>query len=86
MVTKTLNGPGGLTIELDSAQIFPDDPGQGTPAMVYLLGGAEATYWWAADNGSLYTNDGRDIELSSQQCNWLHAQEDAVAEFIDSNS
>jgi len=34
MPKQTLKGPEGLIIKLDSDQIFPDDPGQGTPAMV----------------------------------------------------
>jgi hypothetical protein len=52
---KTLTGPEGIRLELDSAEIFPDDPGQGTPAMVYL-GNHSATYWWATGEGSLYSN------------------------------
>jgi hypothetical protein len=83
MTTKTLTGPSGIRIELDSAQIFPDDPGQGTPAMVYVdsakARGMSATYWCAADTGEL---DGMPV-LSSKQVDWLHAQDEAVAAFIE---
>lgn len=36
---ETLHGPGGVRLELDKTQVFPDDPGQGTPAMVYYKDG-----------------------------------------------
>lgn len=31
---KTLYGPRGVRLHLDSNEIYPDDPGAGTPAMV----------------------------------------------------
>lgn len=31
---KTLTGPRGIKLILDSGEIYPDDPGNGTPAMV----------------------------------------------------
>ena len=82
MTKKTIKGPGGIRIELDSAEIFPDDPGQGTPAMVYL-GGYSATYWCAADTGEL---DCGEKQLSITQCNWLHEVEDEVNAFVEDNA
>lgn len=79
---KTLHGPGGLTLVLDSAEIFPDDPGQGTPAMVYL-GRNSATYGCAVHFGEL---DCGEKELSATQVNWLDAQEEIVWTFIEENS
>jgi hypothetical protein len=38
-----------------------------------------ATYWCAADTGEL---DGMPV-LSSKQVDWLHAQDEAVAAFIE---
>lgn len=77
MTKQTLIGPNGLRLELDSAEIFPDDPGQGTPAMVYLRG-ESATYWCALNEGEV----DREVMNSSQQA-WLEQQEDAVAEFLE---
>jgi hypothetical protein len=80
---KTLQGPGGISIVLDSAQIFPDDPGAGTPAMVYFNPyGKEysATFYCALDTGELECGE---HTLSITHCNWLAAQENTVAEFLD---
>ena len=87
--TKTLTGPGGLTIELDRSQVFPDDPGNGTPAMVVLTKGRQtyrATYTCASNEGTV-TSDGYHCEeytLSDRQVNWLHEQEDSIEEFLNS--
>ena len=69
----------GLTLELDSDQIFPEDPGQGTPAMVYS-GIHSGTFHAAMETGEL---DGGDFLLSQGQQQWLVDQEDNVNEFID---
>jgi hypothetical protein len=81
---KTLTGPQGLRIVLDSDQIFPDDPGNGTPAMVHVEGKGDATYWFAQGEGIVYGRDG-DVPLTATQSNWLNAQEDAVAAFLEAN-
>ena len=77
---KTLNGPGGIRIVLDKAEVIPDDPGQGTPAMVYLLD-KSATYWCASGEGEVTGNRGT-RQLTPEQCKWLNDQEDAVTEFL----
>ena len=82
MTTQTLSGPNGLRLVLDSAQIFPDDPGQGTPAMVYH-GNASATYWCACGEGELLGPNCEGVPLSYQQNAWLEQQEDMVNEFIE---
>ena len=83
---KTLHGPAGLRVLLDSAEIFPDDPGQGTPAMVQLFD-YSATYGCAADTGELSSDrHGGYRELTSAQLNWLQAQEDEVNTFIEQHS
>lgn len=69
----------GLRIVLDSSEIFPDDPGQGTPAMVYVVDRhASATYWCALNEGEI-----EDVQLTTTQSNWLELQENNVSEFID---
>lgn len=48
----------GWRLELDRDQIIPDNPGEGTPAMVYSPNDKGAgTYWCAIDNGEVGTND-----------------------------
>lgn len=86
MVTKTLSGPQGIRIELDSAQIFPDDPGQGTPAMVHL-GRESCTFQWACGEGYMYSDHGDEEKpFTSAQMAWLEAQADTVSDFIDGNA
>lgn len=75
----TLTGPGGLRIVLDSAEVYPDDPGQGTPAMVHL-GRHSATFACALDTGEL---DCGEKALTITQENWLQAQEETVWNFLE---
>ena len=81
---KTYSGPDGITLVLDSSEIFPNDPGQGTPAMVYTRGGG-ATYWCASDTGTVMDARGNDVDLSVAQCEWLDTMADTVDAFIDTN-
>ena len=79
----TLNGPGGLKVHLDASEIFPDDPGAGTPALVKLRVGQKtysASYWCAADTGEL---DCGDHQLTQNQCDWLNDIEDQVNGWIE---
>lgn len=77
MDKRTLHGP-GIRIELDKTEVFPDDPGAGTPAMVYV-GRASATFWCALDTGELW---GGNVELTDRQVKWLHEQYAEVNEFL----
>lgn len=78
---KTLRGPNGIRIELDSSEVVPNDPGAGTPAMVYL-GNDCATFWCAMDYGCLQD----DTELSERQSRWLDEQEETVNAFVEAYS
>ena len=49
----SLKGPGGIIVTLDSTQIFPADPGNGTPAMVFLPFKGHATFWCAQVEGEV---------------------------------
>lgn len=72
-------GPGGLRLELDPAQVFPDDPGQGTPALV-VLGKWSATFTCALNEGVL---DGPcERELTNAQMAWLEKQEEYVNRYL----
>ncbi len=77
MTKEILRGPNGIRIELDSTEIFPADPGQGTPAMVYL-GQRSATYWCAVDTGEL---DG-EYALNRRDLQWLGEQDERVGAFL----
>lgn len=81
---KNLYGPGRLRVELDTEQVFPDDPGNGTPAMVFLpFGRGCSTYWCAREVGTVDGGQrGGEIPLTDAQCEWLWSIEDAVEDFI----
>lgn len=50
-MTATFKGPEGLRLELDAGQIFPEDPGQGTPVLVVLANGDSGTYGCVTSEG-----------------------------------
>jgi hypothetical protein len=80
---KTLQGP-GIRIELDTDEVIPDDPGAGTPAMVYVTGpvAGQATYWCALDTGEIDTGRHGYRDLTPAQSAWLERQLDAVNDFL----
>lgn len=65
-----------LKIVLDKGQIFPDDPGMGTPAMVYR-GKDTATFWCASDTGEVDM-----IPIPENEWDWLVSQYDTVNEYL----
>ena len=75
---KTINGTNGLRIDLDTDEVFTDDPGQGTPAMVYF-DKFSATYDCAVDTGELSCGD---YILKDCQLEWLEARQNEVDEFF----
>lgn len=86
-MTQTIKSPLvlGLVITLDSKEIYPNDPGQGTPAMVALMsanGKCEldnGTFYCAVETGELSYNQ---TQLSDEQNAWLELQREAVDKFI----
>lgn len=57
----------GLVVELDPREVFPEDPGKGTPVMVvWPAKKACTTFWCATGEGEI---DGH--ELSDRQLVWL---------------
>jgi hypothetical protein len=82
---KVLTGPQGVRIVLDSAEIFPDDPGAGAPAIVEV-GPESGTFWCAIDTGELICGPSGCYTLNASQLNWLQAQEYAVGEFMEENT
>lgn len=80
MARETLRGPDGIRIVLDSDEIFPDDPGAGTPAMVYGRGKEQyGTFWYACDTGSF---SGDNSAISKAGLKWLQELEDQVNAWI----
>jgi hypothetical protein len=76
MPTKfTKYGPAGLSVRFDSSEIFPHDPGQGTPVLVFL-GKESATFCCALNEGEV---DG--IRLSQSQIAFLETLETLVWNF-----
>lgn len=56
--TMTLKHKSGWRLELDRDEIYPDDPGNGTPAMVYAPRDESwGTYWCALDNAEVACGD-----------------------------
>lgn len=56
----------GILIELDASQIFPGDPGQGTPVLVELASGQTGTWNCVTSEGEV---DG--VRLTPEQSAWL---------------
>lgn len=68
---KILNGPSGVKVVLDSSQIFPNDPGQGTPALV-VKDEFTGTYSCACGEGEL---DCGAYQLTNAESDWLNSEE-----------
>lgn len=78
-----------LRLELDAREIFPDDPGLGTPAMVYVgvremqWGG---TYHCALGEGELIWIGAGTVhatrEISDRESRWLESNGELVDDFI----
>lgn len=85
MAKKNLNGPNGLKIILDSNEVFPDDPGQGTPVIVEKRVNGRAygsTFSVALGEGYLLGN-GEDYSLKADEIKWLQSQEETCDKFVD---
>ncbi len=76
MNKRMILGPGGVQIELDKDQVFPDDPGNGTPAIVRYCGHT-ATYWCAWDTMEV---DG--VDLPPRVWEWLDSKDTEINEFL----
>lgn len=83
MITKKTYYGFGLKIVLDRSQVFPDDPGQGTPAMVYSASGASATLWCAMSEGELvYSKTGNIRILNDKQVEFLNSIQKKAEAFL----
>jgi hypothetical protein len=75
-----LQGPRGWTIELDARQIFPDDPGMGTPALIVAPSGLTATFWCGLDTGEV--DCGTEV-IPPDVLKWLNSQVNTVEDWLD---
>jgi hypothetical protein len=86
--TKTMRGPGGIRVELDRKEWYPDDPGNGTPIMVCMdINGTEYnSTLGVATNEGVVTSTGRsfiDHNLTDSQLKWLRDNEEDFWDFIN---
>ena len=71
------------SVELDPAEVNVEDPGQGTPAMVYGPGGASGTFYTVLDNCEI-GGSGDDYKAVPQDVmDWLEEIEEQVTDFIN---
>lgn len=76
---------GNLVVRLDRDEVFPDDPGQGTPAIVEWNGADgqfTATYWCAMGEGELLNSRGHVKKLTDAQLEWLDGLNQEIDEFL----
>lgn len=75
----------GLFLHLDLNEVYADDPGAGTPAVVSVFkAGREytATFDCALAEAELLSSSGDSYRLSRAQLNWLDSKEDEVVMFL----
>lgn len=71
-----LRGPNGAKVHLDKYEIYPDDPGQGTPVLVEWEGHF-GTYNCCTDTGEI---DG--WELPKNVLEWLNGLGEQIDEWL----
>lgn len=74
---QILRGPEGIKVILDASEIFPNNPGLGTPAMVHLSTGDTATFNCVDSELEV---DG--IRLTSAQENWIRSIGDEIDNWL----
>lgn len=67
-----LRGPQGATLTLDRDEVYPNDPGAGTPAMVEWNGGT-ASYTCATSEGEVDADRKGYLPLPQSVLNWLES-------------
>ncbi len=83
MKTKTFSYAGWRLV-LDPAQIIPDDPGAGTPAMVYGPEGEEGTFLAVLENDEIARGDDW-VAIPEDVGTWLALRRDDVDAFLVSD-
>ena len=79
MTKRTLTGPKNYKVILDTAEVFLDDPGQGTPAIVKAPNGSTGTYWCVTGEGEIGDNG---ASVPAAVLKWLDSVEDEINDFL----
>lgn len=82
---QIVEGPRGIKLHLDATEIFPDDPGQGTPRLVEL-GRETMTLDCAMDNGGELDTSAKSAEDAAWLYAWLNRHYDRAGEWLDLHS
>lgn len=81
--TKVYHGPDGWTILADRREVFNEDPGNGTPLMVYgPKNKSSGTLIRVLGTGEVYTTQGRLEQVPPQVMTWLEDQADGAANWV----
>jgi len=71
----------GIAVEMDTREVYPKDPGMGTPVLVTFSTGDTGTWNCVTSEGE--TSDG--YKLSKDQLNWLETVRPKVEEWMQEN-
>lgn len=74
---RKIKGPDRVVLHLDATEIYPDNPGNGTPIMVEYMG-AFATYNCAMGEGEI-----EGIELPREVMQWLDNHVNILDDWLD---
>lgn len=77
---QTVQGPRGLKLELDAKEIYPSDPGMGTPRLVWF-GRESMTFDCAMDN--IAELIGCTYEQAEWAYNWLNSLDETAGLWLD---
>lgn len=75
-----LKGP-DITVEMDTEEIYPNDPGMGTPVLIELDNGDTGTWNYVTSEGE--TADG--TQLTEEQKEWLNSITPTVEQWMKKN-
>ncbi len=78
--SQTVSGPRGLRLELSAKEIYPKDPGMGTPRLVWFKGDS-MTFDCALDNVAELI--GCTYEQAEWAYNWLNSQSERADAWLD---
>lgn len=82
-IERKWHGPDGWQLVADRRQVFPNDPGQGTPLMVYSpLGTASGTLNRVLDTAETDTNNGRLLPVPGKVMAWLENTADDAQDWV----
>lgn len=79
---QRLRGPNGLVLALDADQIFPNDPGQGTPAIL-ILGRNSGVSASGTFNCAIGEGEVEGVQLDSDQMRWVLELENEVDGWLE---